>query len=110
MFSPYAIRHALGMAATGAKGRTQKQLGKVPDPWTSKRTPSYKLMLASRLWVQRGYPILEGFMNQSEANFGVRPWIVDFTQAPDFLANQLSMAGWKKEQTARSGTFSLKIP
>src|SRR5690348_10090116 len=51
VFSPYAIRHALGMAATGAKGKTQKQLGRVPEPWVGKKSPSYKLMLASRLWV-----------------------------------------------------------
>src|SRR5690349_96185 len=44
VFSPFALRSALGIAALGARGRTQKQLGKAPEPWVSKREPSYKLL------------------------------------------------------------------
>lgn len=85
------------MAALGAKGRTLRQLGKIPEVWTAKNMPTGKLFFASRLWVQRGIPLLESFMNQSEATFGVRPWIVDFTKAPDFLADRIN--GWVEEKT-----------
>ena len=37
VFSPYAIRNALGMAAMGARGNTQKQLGKLPENLPEKK-------------------------------------------------------------------------
>lgn len=97
VFAPYALRTALGMTALGARGRTQRQLGRAPDPWVSKKEPSYKLYLANRLWVQMGFSLLDGYMVASDKNFGVRPWMVDFTKAPDFLTDRVNR--WVAERT-----------
>jgi len=96
IFSPYIIRQALGIAASGARGLTQKQLGRFQE--TVKVNPPQKLMVANRLWVQIGYPLHEQYMNTSEKNFGIRPWMVDFTKAPDFLKDRVN--GWVEEMTA----------
>jgi serpin B len=97
IFSPYAIRSALGLAGMGARGRTQRQLGKAPEPWTQKKDSPYKLIFANRLWVQMGFPLLDGYMEASDKAFGVRPWMVDFTKAPDFLSDRIN--GWVEEKT-----------
>ncbi len=97
VFSPYSLRSALGMAALGARGRTQRQLGKLPDSLGSKKEPSYKFLLANRLWVDMEFPLLGSFLDTNEKVFGVRPWMVDFSKAPDFLRDRVN--GWVSERT-----------
>jgi len=97
VFSPFAIRAALGIAAFGAKGNTHKELGKPPELWTQKKDPSYKLVFANRLWVDLKYPLLPDFMEASDKALGVRPWMVDFSKAPDFLSDRIN--GWVEERT-----------
>jgi serpin B len=98
VLSPYAIRVALGMMALGAHGNTLRQLGKPPELWTQKKDSSYKLLLANRLWVNSKTPLLPNFLDLSEKTFGVRPWMVDFSKAPDFIAERMN--GWVEERTA----------
>lgn len=86
------------MAAAGAKGRTYKQLGRAPELWATKKEPSYRLMSANRLWVHLGFPLQEPYMEASEKSFGVRPWMVDFSKAPDFLRDRVN--GWVSEKTS----------
>ncbi len=95
VFSPYAIRHALGMAATAARGSTLRQLGKGPEALPVRKT---KLNVASRIWLQNGIPVSEAFMEACEKTYKDRPWFVDFTQAPDFLKNRVN--GWVEEKTS----------
>lgn len=97
VISPYAIRWGLGMAAAGAKGKTQRQLGKAPDSLPLK-DPSYRLLMANRLWVQNGIPLQDGYLEGLDKTFGIRPWIVDFTKAPDFIKDRMN--GWVLEKTA----------
>ena len=97
LFSPYAVRFALGMAALGAKGKTQKQLGKAPEPWISKKEPLYKLFMANRIWVHLGFPLNEEYMDAHEKSFGVRPWMSDFSKSPDFVKDRVN--GWVAERT-----------
>ena len=97
VFSPFAIRTGLGMTALGAKGKTQRQLGKAPDLGPLKKEPPTPLILANRLWVQYGFPLYESYKETSEKNFGEHPWMVDFTKAPDFLKDRVN--GWVEEKT-----------
>jgi serpin B len=96
VISPFAIRAALGMAASGGKGKTQKQLGRAPD-YVPKKESSSRILLANRLWVQTGFPLVETYVESMDKNFGTRPWIVDFTKAPDFLSDRVN--NWVAEKT-----------
>jgi serpin B len=97
VISPYAISLAMGMAIFGARGRTAQQLGHV-QPWTLRPEAFSKLWVANRLWVQREHKLLKSFLEGSDQKFDVRPWMVDFTKAPDFLSDRIN--GWVEEKTA----------
>src|SRR4051794_12818470 len=90
VFSPYSIRQALGMASTGARGRTQKLLSRVSETWLPKEGATFKLYTTNRLWVQMGFPLTNGFLDFSAKTYGEVPWMVDFTKAPDFLKDRVN--------------------
>lgn len=100
VLSPYAIRMALSMVAVGAKGETLQQLGpaRVPESWSLGKENPTKLLLANRLWIQKTFQARKFFLDSVEQVFGVRPWMVDFTQASDFLADRIN--GWVEERTS----------
>lgn len=97
VFSPYVARSALALAALGARGKTQRQLSKAPDAWVQKKD-TYKWMSANRLWVDMKFPLLETFLASSTKAFGDPPWMVDYSKAPDFLADRIN--GWVSERTS----------
>jgi serpin B len=99
IFSPYSVRQALNLAALGAKGKTFKQLsfGKPPELLPPKKDFGYKFIFANRIWVQNGFPLLDSYQNASDKVFGVRPWVLDFSKAPDFLKDRMN--GWVEEKT-----------
>jgi serpin B len=85
------------MAATGARGKTQRQLGRAPDTIVLKDA-SYRLLMANRLWVQNGISLQDNYLEGIDKAFGVRPWIVDFKKAPDFVRDRMN--GWVFEKTS----------
>ena len=96
VISPYALSLAMGLAGFGARGRTARQLGRA-QPWTLRPEAFSKLWVANRLWVQRDHPLLKSYLEASDRNFDIRPWMVDFTKAPDFLSDRIN--GWVEEKT-----------
>lgn len=98
VFSPYAVRVGLGMAALGARGQTKLQLGKQPEPWSSPGQPNYKFFVASRLWVDRRFPLTEGFLKASEESLGFRPWMVDWLNGPDIAFDRINLWGRENSQ------------
>src|SRR4051794_34452042 len=85
IFSPYALRSALSMAAVGAKGKTLKQLARSMEALPQSKESPVRLLIANRMWVQSGYSLSKTFLDSSDKNYNVRPWMVDFSKAPDFL-------------------------
>lgn len=98
VFSPYSIHLSLGLTASGARGKTQRQLGGgTPDLWTQKKDAPYKLFFINRLWIQSGVKLFDKYLTSSDQTFGVRPWFVDFSKAHDFLKNRIN--SWIEEKT-----------
>ena len=113
-FSPYSVGTALAMAYEGATGVTREDMGKVlhlPDDnetmWTgfkhlvfSLQTANgspYVLRTANALWVQRGYPINEGYLKIIREFYLGEVGEVDFVKDPNGAAREIN--GWVEERT-----------
>ncbi|MEO5971705.1 MAG: serpin family protein [Bdellovibrionia bacterium] len=96
VISPYGLSLAMGLAAFGARNKTARQLGRA-QTWTLRPEAFSKLWVANRLWVQKEHHLLNSYMDGSDRNYDVRPWLVDFTKAPDFLRDRIN--GWVEERT-----------
>ncbi len=97
-FSPYSISTALAMTSAGARGETDAQLVKAlhfePDP--AKRHAAFaameanlnavqkkgevKLSVANSLWPQKGYPLLESFLDLTRKCYGASVTPLDFRE------------------------------
>lgn len=97
-FSPYSILSALAMCYEGAREDTAAEIRKVShlpvDDGTrrsefasindkfSKYNPGYKLSVANALWSQKGYPLLNEYINILHQSYGATAENLDFKAAP----------------------------
>ncbi len=96
LVSPASLSSGLALAQSGARGETARQVGRVlrwPDDPTRLELASAALIrglnadgdggawqsrLASALWVQDGYPLLDAYQARLKEVFGLEPGRVDF--------------------------------
>ncbi|MDB4946726.1 MAG: hypothetical protein JWP97_6260 [Labilithrix sp.] len=110
-----SVRHALEIVYLGARGDTAKELMtalELPgDPaavttaaraedaaWQEARGKS-ELVVANRLWADKGYSLKPDFTAAANAAFGAATEQVDFLKSPD--AARRTINGWVSEQTAQ---------
>lgn len=110
-FSPYSIRVALGMTATGARGPTETQMRAVLHlplgagmrdslalaARRSQGTGGDQLLLANALWVQSGYAVRPQFEQRLQQDFAARIAPVDFVRNPAAASDQIN--DWVSSQT-----------
>jgi len=114
-FSPYSISTALAMTYAGARGETEKQMGRVlhfseDQPQlhsgfgelqrrlsNASQQPGIELTIANALWAQTGHPFLSAFVDISK-----RAYQANLNQA-DFVAGAEAARGeinaWVTQQT-----------
>jgi serpin B len=114
-FSPYSISTALAMTSAGARGRTADQMAKVlclpatdeavhaaygalqNDFNATGAKGAFDLVVANRLWGQKGYAFLPDFLAQVEKNYGAGLEQVDFARATE--AARQTINAWVEKQT-----------
>jgi len=119
-FSPYSIATALAMTSTGAKGETDREMAAVlhapADPAArhagfkalidhvngkdggAAKSASETLVSANALWLQKGEPFLDTFLNVTKSDYGAAPFEVDFMS--DTEAARRAINSWVEKQTA----------
>ena len=114
MISGTSARHALALAALGARGDTAREMLstlEVPtDPakqvavakaetaaWQDARG-SAELVLADRLWSDKALTLKDDFTSAASAAFGASAATVDFANAPDVARRSIN--AWVAEQTS----------
>jgi len=113
--SPYSIRAALAMVASGAAGATEKQLvetlGLPADRAAraqavrasrkrldeARARSGVTLDIANRVWSQKSFPLLPAFTSGLEDTFGAGMVEADFAAAPDKVRREIN--GWVEQQT-----------
>jgi len=116
-FSPYSIATALQMAYAGARGNTEREMGRVlrlelrqerlhPAAGAVRESlrrgssmGGYELAVANRLWGQSGEPFEAGFIETTEKHYGASIEAADFMAEPDAIRRRIN--SWVEEQTAR---------
>jgi serpin B len=113
-FSPYSVSTALAMTYAGAAGETQKQMAqtlhfKVPDDELNAAMArlraslqaddrkDYQLRVANRLWGQKDYAFLPGFLQTTGKYYGAEMGLLDFVQDADAARRQINQ--WVERQT-----------
>jgi len=114
--SPYSISTALAMTYAGARGRTADQMAQVLHLPSSGEAvhaayaalqndlnaagpgaPGYELIVANRLWGQKGHAFLPEFLALLEARYGAGLEQLDFARATE--AARQTINGWVEEKT-----------
>ncbi len=113
--SPYSISTALTMTYAGARGRTAEQMAKVlclpasgeavhgaygalqNDLNAAGAGGAFELVVANRLWGQKGYEFLPDFLKLLEADYGAGIGTLDFAKETE-AARQIINA-WVEKQT-----------
>lgn len=121
-FSPLSISAALGMTSAGAEGETAVQMDSVlgftlPDGRVhpafqlllSRLSPEYRrslcaegqeplvLEIANALWVEESFPLLDGYVDLVERDYGATARNLDFTGDPE--AQRTLINDWVDERT-----------
>jgi len=112
-FSPYSILTALSIAYEGARGKTAEEMRDVlhiPVDNTSRRegfrrlildlTPKkapYELHTANALWIQKGYPIKEDYINVVRSYYLAELQALDFSGDPEGARKIINE--WVEKQT-----------
>ncbi|MGH7329275.1 MAG: serpin family protein, partial [Polyangiaceae bacterium] len=98
VYSPASIESCLAMASAGAKGKTADEMNKVlhlpNDPakagaqfsallasWAQTDASGPTLNVANRLWLQKGYPFVDGYLALTHEKYFADAQTLDFTQA-----------------------------
>jgi serpin B len=115
-FSPTSISIALSMTAAGARGQTEVEMAKVLhldgqlaeahaqyrkllERWNAPgKDRGYQLRVANRLWGQKGYPFLDGFLALTREQYSAELGIVDFVQQTEAARKEIN--DWVARQTA----------
>ena len=115
MVSGTSVRHALEIAYLGARGDTAREMSAAlelpPEPskaaalaksedaaWQEARGKS-ELVVANRLWADKGFTLKPEFTSLADASFGAAIDSVDFTNAPDGARRTINT--WVAEKTAQ---------
>ncbi len=113
-FSPFSISSALAMAYAGARGKTEREMreilhfslpkeklhpafGHLLEELQKGVKRGYVLKIASSLWVQKGYSILERFLSTVKRYYGGRFFETDFASWPE--AARAKINRWIEENT-----------
>lgn len=112
-FSPASVSTALAMTYAGARGDTASQMAKTlhftlpPERLhpamgalladLNASHNGYQLRVADALWVQRSYPILDGFLKLNKEDYGAGLNQVDFKAATE--AARLTINKWVEQKT-----------
>jgi serpin B len=106
IISPFSIATALGMLEAGASGETRAQMAEVlhetltdgnlhdargallatmgsVETTTEDEPPPFTLRAVNSLWAQRGYPILEDYLNVLSGSYDAGVSLLDFMADPD---------------------------
>ena len=115
-FSPTSISIALGMTAAGAQGQTEAEMaqalhlaGILPqahaeyrkelERWNSTdKDRGYTLRVANRLWGQKGFPFLAGYLTLTRQQYGAELGVVDFAGQTEAARQEINT--WVEKQTA----------
>lgn len=113
-FSPYSISTALAMTYAGAKGETEKQMAEVlhftlpqdilhlhysklqSDLKSIEKKGDVQLSIANSLWLQKGDPFLDSFLDVNKKYYGSDMYFVNFSQS-SAVRNQIN--SWVEEKT-----------
>ncbi len=114
-FSPLSIDVALAMTAAGARGETaeqmlkmlqlednsaatHKQVGALVDLLNGdgKERP-FELAVANRLWGQKGFKLLDSYLDLTRKEYGAELGTVDFVNDPDGACKTVNT--WVEEKT-----------
>ena len=116
-FSPYSVSAAMAMTSAGARGETDKEMaGVLRLPLDAgerhasfgalnrlingeKRANADVLVSANALWLQKGEPMLGGFLEVTKRDYGASANEVDFQSDPS--AARLRINEWVEEQTKK---------
>jgi serpin B len=114
-FSPYSISTALAMTSAGARGETADQMAKTlclpvsgeavhaayaalqNDLNAAGAGGAFELVVANRLWGQKGYAFLPDFLKLLDTSYGAGLEPVDFARATE--AARQTINAWVEKQT-----------
>jgi serpin B len=107
IFSPLSISTALSMALAGARGQTAQEMtailhvpvnAEVLDQLTrAGNAKGDELLLGQGLWVDRGYPLLPGFIEALQGQFHAPPTALDFSKDPESARTAINR--WTAQKT-----------
>jgi serpin B len=112
--SPYSISTALAMTYAGSADETQRQMAEVlhftgPEPELHQamarlqqslgveKTKGYELRVANRLWGQKGYEFLSGFLMTTRQQYGAELGVLDFAEHTEAARQEINT--WVERQT-----------
>jgi len=114
-FSPYSISTALAMTYAGARGDTEKQMGKVFHFDTDqqrlheafgglqnqlneyRKQKGIGLSVANALWTQQGHPFLPDFLKTAKEDYQANLNQIDFKTGAESARNEINH--WVAQQT-----------
>lgn len=117
-FSPASISVALAMAAAGTRGQTEAEMAhvlhldgalsqahaeyhKALARWTAAdKDRGYELQLANRLWGQKSFPFLAGYLTLTRQEYGAELALVDFAGRTEAARQEIN--AWVEQQTAET--------
>ncbi|MCA9288086.1 MAG: serpin family protein [Phycisphaerales bacterium] len=118
VLSPLSVRHAMALAMVGAEGRTLEELAAglgmerdeeeahaalasmvahaiSTNPRVRENRP--EVSFASRIWLQDGYALADGYESRVGAAYGAAFQTIDFGAGPDRARRQVN--AWIEDQT-----------
>ncbi len=114
-FSPYSISTALAMTYAGARGETEKQMGRVlhfgkEQPQLhaafgelqrqlneASKQKGLELSIANALWAQKGHPFLPAFLETAKGDYQANLDQADFRTEADAARGEINR--WVAQQT-----------
>ena len=112
-FSPYSISEALAIVYAGAKGDTKTEIASVfnfntdddnlhesfnaLDLHLKSEDENYIFNPNNAIWIQKNYPILEGYLNTIKVNYGANIKVLDFVNKTE--ESRVIINKWVKKET-----------